>query len=112
MLEKILFNTENYIGCAIANADSVSMDINDDDNQNVGCAIACAARADFLSNSDSNDISETMTTTVVVRKYVTQLDRNLMVVDRVQYCLSMLQKKIIHQPFQKHAIIYFVILIS
>ncbi len=33
------------------------MDINDDDNQTVGCAIACAARADFLSNSNSDDIS-------------------------------------------------------
>jgi hypothetical protein len=40
-------NTDNYFGCAIANADSVSMDINDDDNQTVGCAIAHAAHADF-----------------------------------------------------------------
>jgi hypothetical protein len=32
------------------------MDINDDDNQTVGCAIA--RHADFLSNSDSNDISD------------------------------------------------------
>jgi hypothetical protein len=32
------------------------MDINDNDNQTVGCAIA--RRADFLSNSDSNDISD------------------------------------------------------
>jgi hypothetical protein len=34
------------------------MDINDDDNQTVGCTIARAARADFLSNSNSNDISD------------------------------------------------------
>jgi hypothetical protein len=34
------------------------MDINDDDDQTVGCAIAHAARADFLSNSDFDDISD------------------------------------------------------
>jgi hypothetical protein len=51
-------NMDNYIGCAVANADSVSMDINDDGNQTVGCAIARVARADFLSNSNSNDISD------------------------------------------------------
>jgi hypothetical protein len=34
------------------------MDINDNDGQTVGCAIARAARADFLSNSDSDDISD------------------------------------------------------
>ncbi len=39
-------------------SDSASMDINDDDNQTVGCAIARATRADFSSNSDSNDISD------------------------------------------------------
>ena len=50
-------NTNNYIGCAVANANSVLMKINDDDNQTVGCAIACAARAHFPSNSDSKDIS-------------------------------------------------------
>ncbi len=32
------------------------MNINDDDDQTVGCAIACCA--DFLSNSDSDDISD------------------------------------------------------
>jgi hypothetical protein len=51
-------HTDNYVGCAIANADSVSMDINDDNDQTVGCAIARAARADFLSNSNSKDISD------------------------------------------------------
>ncbi len=39
-------------------SDSVSMDIDDDDNQTVGCTMAHAARADFLSNSNSNDISD------------------------------------------------------
>ncbi len=33
-------NTDDYIGCAVANVDSVSMDINDNENQTVGCAIA------------------------------------------------------------------------
>jgi hypothetical protein len=51
-------HADDYIGCAIANADSVSMDINDNANQTDGCAIAHAARADFLSNSDSEDISD------------------------------------------------------
>jgi hypothetical protein len=51
-------HTDNYIGCAIATADSVSMGINDNDDQTVGCAIACAACAEFLSNSDSKDISD------------------------------------------------------
>jgi hypothetical protein len=53
-----LMHTDNYIGCSIANADSVSMDFNDDDNQTVGCAIAHAAHADFLSNSNSKDDSD------------------------------------------------------
>jgi hypothetical protein len=51
-------NTANYIGCSISNDDSVSMNINDNDNQTVGCAIARAAHADFLSNSNSDDISD------------------------------------------------------
>jgi hypothetical protein len=67
------------------------MDINDDDNQTVGCAIARAACAAFVSNSDLI-LLVTMTMTVVVRELVTQLDRNLIVVDRVQYCSQMLQK--------------------
>jgi hypothetical protein len=50
-------HTDDYIGCAVA-ADSISMDINDNDDQSVGCAIARATRAEFLSNSDSEDISD------------------------------------------------------
>jgi hypothetical protein len=34
------------------------MDIKDNDNQTVWCAIARAAHADFSSNSDSDDISD------------------------------------------------------
>ncbi len=51
-------NTDNYIGCAVDNADSVSMDINDNNDQTVGCAIAHAAHAEFLSNSNPDDISD------------------------------------------------------
>jgi hypothetical protein len=51
-------NTDNYIGCAIANTDFVLMDINGNDNQTVGCTIAHAIRADFVSNSDPDDISD------------------------------------------------------
>ncbi len=51
-------HTDDYIGCAVATADSVSMDINDNGNQTVGWAIAHAACADFLSNSDSEDIRD------------------------------------------------------
>jgi hypothetical protein len=51
-------HTDDYVGFAVATADPVSMDINDNDNQTVGCTIARAARADFLSNSDSEDISD------------------------------------------------------
>ncbi len=55
----------------------------------------------------------TMIMTVVLRKHVTQLDWNLIVVDRIQYHLSMLQKKrFIHQSLPKHAIIYLFFLIS
>ncbi len=50
-------HTDNYVGC-VATADSVSKDINDDDDQTVGCAIAHAAHADIPSNSDSKDISD------------------------------------------------------
>jgi hypothetical protein len=49
---------KNYIGCAVATADSISKDINDNDDQTVGYAITCAAHADIPSNSDSKDISD------------------------------------------------------
>jgi hypothetical protein len=65
-------HTDDYIGCAVATADSFSMDINGDDDKTIVCAIARAACADFLSNSNSDDISKTMT--VVMQKHVTQLD--------------------------------------
>ncbi len=51
-------HTDNYFGCAVATSDSISKDINDDDDQTVGCAIAHNACADILSNSDSKDISD------------------------------------------------------
>ncbi len=46
---------EDSIGCAVAAADFGSKDINEDDDQTVGCAIACAAH---LSSSNSKDISD------------------------------------------------------
>ncbi len=36
----------------------VSMDINDNDNQTVGCTIAHAVHANFLSDSDSNELND------------------------------------------------------
>jgi hypothetical protein len=66
-------NTYNYIGCAIANADSVLMDINDSDDKTVGCAIARAAMMIFCL-APILMILVTMTMTVVVQKHVTQLD--------------------------------------
>jgi hypothetical protein len=48
-------DTEDSIGCAVATADSISKDIDDDGDQTVGCAIARAADP---SRSNSKDISE------------------------------------------------------
>jgi hypothetical protein len=48
-------DTDNFIGCAIAAADSVYKDINDNDDQTVGCAIA---RAAHWSSFDSKNISD------------------------------------------------------
>ncbi len=51
-------HTDDYIGCDVATADSISMDNNDNDSQTIGCTTAHAACADFSSNSDSEDISD------------------------------------------------------
>jgi hypothetical protein len=51
-------HTDNYIGSSVATADSISMDINDNDDQTIGYAIVHAARAVFLCNSDYEDISD------------------------------------------------------
>jgi hypothetical protein len=93
-------------------SDSVSMDINDNDNQTVGCAIARAACADFLSNSDSDDISND--------DYDSSCAKTCYPVGLKSDCGGQVselfandtQKRINHQPLQKHAIIYFVFLIS
>jgi hypothetical protein len=63
-------DTDNYIGCAVAPADSISKDVNDNDDQTVGCAIA---RADIPSYSDTRILVKKMMT-VVLRKHVTPLD--------------------------------------
>jgi hypothetical protein len=88
------------------------MDINDDDNQTVGCAIARAARADFLSNSNPDDISDD--------DYECSCAETCYPVGLKSDCggqgsellANDTKKRIIHQPLQKHAIIYFVFLIS
>jgi hypothetical protein len=85
-------HTNDYIGCAVANADSVSMDINDDNDQTVGCAIARAACAEFLSNSDSKDISDDdYDTSCVETCYPVGLKSDGG--GQGQYLSSMLQKK-------------------
>jgi hypothetical protein len=88
------------------------MDINDNDNQTVGCAIAHAARADFLSNSDSHNISD--------NDYDSSCAETCYPVGLKTDCGGQVSellandttKKINHQPLQKYAIIYFVFLIS
>jgi hypothetical protein len=88
------------------------MDINDDDNQTVGCAIAHAAYADFLSNSDSNDISDDdYDSSCVETCYPVGLKSDCGRQGSV-LLTNATKKRIIHQPLQKHAIIYFVFLIS
>jgi hypothetical protein len=88
------------------------MDINDNDNKTVGCVIAHAAHADVLSNSDSNDIRD--------NDYDSSCAKTCFPVGLKSDCSEQVsellandtKKTIIHQPLQKHAIIYFVILIS
>ncbi len=97
-------HTNNYIGSAVANADlflwiSMTMTI-----RLLGAPSPMLPVLIFCIIPIPR-ILVMMSMTVVVWKHVTQLDNNLMVVDWIQYWLSMLQKKrIIHQPFQKHAI--------
>ncbi len=64
---------ENYIGCAVATADSVSKDINDDDDQTVGCTIAMLPVLIFPLIPIPR-IFVTKMMTVVLRKHVTPLD--------------------------------------
>ncbi len=86
------------------------MDINDDDNQTVGCAIA--RRADFLSNSDSDDIGDD--------DYDSSFAETCYPVGLKSDCggqgsvslVNATEKRFIYQSLQKHAIIYFFFLIS
>ncbi len=86
------------------------MDINDDDNQTVGCAIA--RRADFLSNSDSDDTSDD--------DYDSSFAKTCYSVGLKSDCggqgsvtlVNATEKRFIHQSLQKHAIIYFFFPIS
>jgi hypothetical protein len=96
------------------------MDINHDDDQTVGCAIA--RRADFLSNSDSDDISDNdYDSSFVETCYPVGLKSDcggqgsvsLVNATENKIHLSILaETSIIYQSLQKHAIIYFFFLIS
>ncbi len=86
------------------------MNINDDDDQTVGCAIA--HRADFLSNSNSDDISDydydssfAETCCPVGLKSDRGGQGSVLLVNATE-------KRFIYQSLQKHAIIYFFFLIS
>jgi hypothetical protein len=86
------------------------MDINDNDNQTVGCAIA--HRADFLSNSDSNDISDNdYDSSFVETCYQIGLKSDCCGQGSV-LLVNATEKRFIYQSLQKHAIIYFFFLIS
>jgi hypothetical protein len=86
------------------------MNINDNDDQTVGCAIVC--RADFLSNSDSDDISD--------NDYDISFTETCYPVGLKSDCggqgsvslFNATEKRFIYQSLQKHAIIYFFFLIS
>ncbi len=87
------------------------MNINDDDGQTVGCAIA--RHADFLSNSNSDDISDD--------DYDSSFGETCYPVGLKSGCggqgsvslVNAAEKRFIHQSsLQKHAIIYFFFLIS
>jgi hypothetical protein len=101
-------DADNYIGCAVAPADSVSKDINDNDDQTDGCAIARAAHP---SSSNSEDFSDGDDDSFAKTCYPVGLKSDGG--ERIQYWLTMLNKKKNHSStFQEHPIIYFVFLIS
>jgi hypothetical protein len=87
------------------------MDINDDDDQTGGCAIAHAVRVDFLYTSDFDDISD--------NNYDSSCAETCYPVGLKSDCggqgsvlLVNATEKSIHQALKKHTIIYFVFLIS
>jgi hypothetical protein len=86
------------------------MDINDDDDQTVGCAIA--RHADFLSNSDSNDISDDdYDSSFVETCYPVGLKSDCGGQGSV-LLVNATEKRFIYQSLQKHAMIYFFFPIS
>ncbi len=86
------------------------MDINDDDGQTVGCAIT--RHADFLSNSDSDDISDDdYDSSFAETCYPVGLKSDCGGQGSVSH-VNAAEKRFIHQSLQKHAIIYFFFLIS
>ncbi len=86
------------------------MDINDNDDQTVGCAIARCA--DFLSNFDFDDISDD--------DYDSNFAKTCYPVGLKSDCggqgsvllVNATEKRFIYQSLQKHAIINFLFLIS
>ncbi len=86
------------------------MDINDNDDQTVGCAIV--RHADKSSYSDSDDISD--------NDYDSSFAKTCYPVGLKSDCggqgsvslVNATEKRFIYQSLQKHAIIYFFFLIS
>jgi hypothetical protein len=86
------------------------MNINDNDHQTVGCTIA--RRADFSSNSNSDDISD--------NDYDSSFAESCYPVGLKSDCggqgsvslVNATEKRFIYKSLQKHAIIYFFFLIS
>jgi hypothetical protein len=88
------------------------MNINGNDNQTVGCAIAHAAHADFLSNSEFDDISDKYDDSSCAETCYPVGLKSYMGGKGSVLVSNATEKRIIHQTFQKHPIIYFVFLIS
>jgi hypothetical protein len=89
---------------------TVSMDINVNDDHTVGCAIARAANAHLLSsNSNSDDISDNDNGSCAESCYPFGLKSDCGGQGSV---LVATEKRMIHQPSLKHAIIFFLFLIS
>ncbi len=86
------------------------MNINDDDDQTVGCAIACCA--DFLSNFDSNDISDAdYDSSLAETCYPVGLKSDYGGQGSVSL-VNAIENRFIYQSLLKHAIIYLFFLIS
>ena len=88
-------DTDNWIECVVAPADSISKDINDKHDQTVGCA---NARAAHMSSSNSEDISDKDDDTFA--EHVTPLDGNLMGGEGFSIGQQCYRKKSFINPFR------------